>query len=77
MHQYAVKTRFSFSGTFFVVAQSKEEAKEFVEKHCGMVNIGGIHSTLPCEDVDWDFPIHPDKIVDRVKASRIQEKAYE
>jgi len=58
MYQYAVKTRFSFSGTFFVVAQSKEEAKEFVEKHCGMVISEGIHSTLPAEDVDWDFPVH-------------------
>ena len=65
MRQYAVKTRFTFTGTFFVTARNKDEAKEFVEKHCGLVMGRGIHSTLPEEDVDWDFPMHPDKTVNR------------
>ena len=64
--QYAVKTRFSFTGTFFIKARNKNEAKEFAEKHCGLVLGRHIHTTLPDEDVDWDFPIHPDKTVCQV-----------
>ena len=59
--RYAVRTRFNFTGTFFITAGSKDEAKENVEKHCGLVMGGYIHTTLPDEDVDWDFPIHPEK----------------
>ena len=68
MRQYAVKTRFTFTGTFFVTARNKDEAKEFVGRHCGLVLGRGIHSTLPEEDVDWDFPMHPDKSVSRASA---------
>jgi hypothetical protein len=28
---------------------------------------GGIHSSLPDNGVDWDFPVHPDKIIASVK----------
>jgi len=77
MNQYAVKTRFIFSGTFYVVAQSKEEARESVENHCGLVIGGKIHSTLPYEDVDWDFPVHPDKAIGRIKVIRKLGKADE
>jgi hypothetical protein len=58
-----VKTLFIFDGTFSVKADNKSQAKEYVEKHCGLVIGGHIHSTLPDEDVDWDFPIHPEKII--------------
>jgi len=68
MRRYAVKTRFTFAGTFFVTARNKDKAKELVEKHCGLVMGRGIHSTLPEEDVDWDFPMHPDKTVSRASA---------
>jgi hypothetical protein len=61
--QFAVKTSFVFTGTFFVYAESKAQAKEFVEKHCGLVIGGNIHSSLPCDVVDWDFPAHPEKVV--------------
>ena len=60
--QYAVETEFIFSGVFYVTAKNKQEAIEYVEKHCGMVTgLGDIHSTLPDEDVNWDFPVHPEK----------------
>ena len=65
--RYAVKTRFSFVGTFFINARNKDEAKEVVEKHCGLVLGRGIHTTLPDDDVDWDFPMHPDKTIGQVR----------
>jgi DNA repair protein RadC len=68
--RYAVKTRFAFNGTFFITAGNKSEAKEFVEKHCGLVIGGNIHSTLPDDDVDWDFLVHPEKTVRRISVSR-------
>ncbi|WP_010253554.1 hypothetical protein [Treponema primitia] len=61
--KYAIKTRFIFQGTFSVEAENKSQAKEYVEKHCGLVLGGDIHSSLPCEDADWDFPVHPEKII--------------
>ena len=42
---------------------SKAQAEEYAEKHCGLVLGGDIHSSLPDEMVNWDFPIHPEKIV--------------
>ena len=57
--KYEVETKFIFAGTFTVEAESPEQAKEFVQKHCGMVTGNSIHSSLPCEDVDWDFCVHP------------------
>jgi len=61
--KYAVKTRFSFTGTFFITAESKAEARKYVENHCGMVSDCNIHSSLPADTVDWKFPVHPDKAV--------------
>jgi hypothetical protein len=58
---YTVETRFEFTGTFEVKAKSKQGAIEFVEKHCGLVIGGDIYSTLPDEDINWQFPVHPEK----------------
>lgn len=60
---YDVPTKFVFNGTFRIKAESQEQAEEYVQKHCGLVIGGGIHSTLPEEEVDWDFGVHPEKIV--------------
>jgi hypothetical protein len=65
--KYTIITRFIFNGLFFVTANNKTEAKEYVEKHCGLVIGGDIHSTLPIGEVDWDFPVHPDKAVLKVR----------
>jgi hypothetical protein len=70
MKTFAVKTRFIFSGKFFVVAESKEQAAEYVDKHCGLVIGGDIHSTLPFDEVDWDFPVHPDTAIGRISVLR-------
>jgi len=67
MKKYKVKTRFIHEGSFFVYADDKRQAREYVDKHCGMVMGRGIHSTLHDETVDWDFPMHPEKRIGRIK----------
>lgn len=59
--------QFIFEGEFEVKAENRAEAEEYVQKHCGLVIGGNIHSTLPDEDVTWDFPVHPDKVILSVK----------
>ena len=68
MKRYAVNTRFMFEGRFFISAKDKAQAKEYVEKHCGLVMGRGVHSTLPDDAVDWHFPIHPQKAIGKVSA---------
>ena len=70
MKTFAVKTRFTFAGTFFVKAGSKAEAKRLVEESCGLVLGGTIHTSLPVKDTDWDFPVHPEKETGRVSIIR-------
>lgn len=70
MKTYKVPVTFSFSGTFFITASSSNNAREKAEQHCGLVMGGGIHSSLPIEDVDWDFPFHPEKKTGDVTAHK-------
>jgi hypothetical protein len=49
---FSVRTQFIFDGHFFIKAINKLEAKEYVEKHCGLVIGGDIHSSLPNDTVD-------------------------
>jgi hypothetical protein len=65
--RYAVKTRFTFTGFFIITAENRNQAAEYVAKHCGLVIGGDIHSSLPADEVDWDFPVHPDKAVLKVR----------
>ena len=60
---YTIKTNFVFNGEFYITAENKEQAKEYVLKHCGLVLGGDIHTSLPEEIVNWKFDVHPDKIV--------------
>jgi hypothetical protein len=61
MKTYIVKTRFSFTGKFLVKAENEKEARERVMNDCGLVLGGGIHTSRQEGDVDWEFPIHPEK----------------
>jgi hypothetical protein len=61
--EFEVEVSYVFKGKFFIKAESQEEANEYAEKHCGLVLGGDIHSTLMDEDVNWDFPVHPEKII--------------
>lgn len=63
---FSVRTRFVFDGSFVVKAENKTQAKEVVENHCGLVLGGTIHSSLPGDVIDWEFPLHPEKMIGRV-----------
>jgi hypothetical protein len=65
--RFAVTTRFVFTGTFYAEAETKDQAKEYVEKDCGFVIGGTIHTSLSGEVIDWDFPVHPEKTILKAK----------
>ena len=76
--QYAVKTSFIFRGTFFITARNKEEAREFVENQCGMSGHMNIHTTLPEETADWEFPMNSDMEIGRIRVEKtITEGVHE
>ena len=63
---YRVRTRYIFEGVFEIVAESKEEARQKVLQDCGLVMGGSIHSTLPDDEINWAFDIHPNKQIDGI-----------
>lgn len=67
MAKFNVKTKFVFEGSFTVEADNKEQAREYIDKHCGLVLGGDIHSSLPDESIDWEFDSHPNKIIQSIK----------
>jgi hypothetical protein len=66
MKNYIVKTRFVFEGDFIIKTSTKDEAREYVEKHCGLILGRNIHSTLPDDIIDWNFSVHPKKLTGRI-----------
>lgn len=48
----------------------KEEARKNVLENCGMTIGGGIHSTMLDEEIDWDFPCHPEKKIVSINIKR-------
>ena len=63
---YRVRTQYIFEGVFEVVAKSKEDARQKVLQDCGLVMGGSIHSTLPDDEINWAFDIHPNKQIDGI-----------
>lgn len=59
--KYRVDTKFVFNGMFEIEAESSEEAKRKVLESCGMTGNGKIHTSLPYDEVEWDFENHPEK----------------
>lgn len=59
---YALNTQFVFSGIVRVRASSIIEARKLIQEQVGM-SCGNIHSTINDDDVDWDFDMTPDKII--------------
>ena len=49
-----------------MVAESREEARQKVIQDCGMVMGGNIHSTLPDEEINWAFSMHPEVRTGRI-----------
>jgi hypothetical protein len=67
MMKYEVDTRFVFSGKFFIEAENREQAREYVDKHCCLVIGRDVQSTLSEDQVDWKFDVHPDKVIGRIR----------
>lgn len=60
---FDITVRYVFEGTYTVSANSLEEAKEKIRKDCGLVMGGHIHTTLDEEEVEWEFPLHPETCI--------------
>lgn len=61
MTKYDVRVRYSFEGTYKVVAEDRDEAERMVTEDCGLVLGGNIHTTCDDDEVtDWKFGSHPD-----------------
>ena len=58
--------QYIFEGVFEVVAESREEAQQKVIQNCGLVMGGNIHSTLPDEEINWAFSMHPEVRMGRI-----------
>ena len=58
---YRIRAQYIFEGVFEVSAESREDARQKVLQDCGLVMGGNIYSTLPDEEVNWAFDIHPEK----------------
>ena len=72
---YRVRTQYIFEGVFDVVAESKEDARQKVLQDCGLVMGGSIHSTLPDDEINWAFDIHPNKQIDGI--TKVQKYPFE
>ena len=72
---YRVRTQYIFEGVFDVVAESKEDARQNVLHNCGLVMGGSIHSTLPDDEINWAFDIHPNKQIDGI--TKVQKYPFE
>ena len=71
---YRVHTQYVFNGVYEVVANSQEEARQKIQQDCGLVMGRNIHSTLPDEDVNWAFDIHPDVKIGKITLRKKQPK---
>lgn len=61
MAKYDVRVRYTFEGTYKVVAEDRDEAERMVTEDCGLVLGGNIHTTRDDDEVtDWKFGSHPD-----------------
>ena len=61
MAKYDVRVRYTFEGTYKVVAEDRDEAERIVTEDCGLVLGGNIHTTRDDDEVtEWRFSSHPD-----------------
>lgn len=74
---YAVHVQYVFTGQYFVVAENEREARRAVLDECGLVMGGTIHSTLGDELTDWNFDIHPETIISKVKLVKNKQNESE
>ena len=70
MTKFRVRTKYIFSGFFDIEAENEAQAREYVEKHYGLVIGSDIHSSLPDDEVNWEFPVKKKKKIG--KTTRIK-----
>jgi len=66
MPKYKVTTTFQFNGYFIIDCETADESKKMVNEDCGLVLGGNIHTTLPDEQVDWKFDVHPERLIGQI-----------
>ena len=72
MKSYTVKTRFVFEGAFEVQAADRQEATRIVEKDCGVVLGGNIHTSAGKTVSYWNLPVHPEKVIVSVRNRKMK-----
>jgi len=71
---YQVRVRYVFEGVYTIKSDTRENAIRLVEKDCGFVMGGSIHSTLNDDALDWNFSIHPEMIIRSVRLAKRNKK---
>lgn len=59
--KFKMAVTFTFKGTVTVTANDKQQAMELVNKNFGMTAGTGISTSLPHDQLDYEFGMHPDK----------------
>lgn len=77
MRQYKIATRFVFDGYFTINAETVSEARKRICDSCGLVLGEGIHKTLPDEEINWEFPVHPIMTIHSIKNNASQKNRGE
>jgi len=67
MPKFIVGVQYSLIGHYVIEADNANEARMKAMYDCGCVVSNGIHSSLPDDEVNWDFPVHTDEKVLYVK----------
>ena len=65
--KYRIPVTYTFEGYFDIEADSKAQAEASASNDCGMTTSNGIHSNLSDEDIDWEFPVHPEEKIGSAK----------
>ena len=66
MPKFRIPVSFVFDGHFDVEARDEAAAVDMVNNGCGMTMRLGVHSNQPDDQVDWEFPPHPEKHIHRL-----------
>lgn len=62
---YRVPVRFVIEGYFLIEAESAKSAYQTVKDGCGMIS-PAIQAPMTEDVKDWNFPMHPNKIISKV-----------
>jgi hypothetical protein len=61
---FDIPVSFVFDGVFKIKAKTLKQAEGIVLRNCAMIlKPGCIHSSLQGDEIDWEFPVHAEKII--------------